>query len=86
MIYIKYIINKNRLWKRYNKRKRFEKLATNRTNEVLKRLKVLGNCSNKNLYSYTEEDVRKIFNEIDRSIKEQKAKFLNIKRNKEFKL
>jgi len=68
------------------KRKRFEKLATNRTNEVLKRLKVLGNCSNKNLYSYTEEDVRKIFNEIDRSIKEQKAKFLNIKRNKEFKL
>ena len=86
MIYIKYIINKNRLWKRYNKKKRFEKLATNRTNEVLKRLKVLGNCSNKNLYSYTEEDVRKIFNEIDRSIKEQKAKFLNIKRNKEFKL
>ncbi|MCK9439528.1 hypothetical protein M0Q39_05720 [Patescibacteria group bacterium] len=68
------------------KRKRFEKLATNRTNEVLKRLKILGNCSNKNLYSYTEEDIRKIFNEIEKSIKEQKSKFLHTRKNQEFKL
>jgi len=68
------------------KRKRFEKLATNRTNEVLKRLKILGNCSNRNLYSYTEEDIKKIFNEIEKSIKEQKNKFLHTRKNQKFKL
>ena len=36
------------------KRTRFERLAVYRTNEVLKRLKVLGNCGNRSAYEYTE--------------------------------
>lgn len=56
-------------------RDRFVKKASYRTNEVLKRLKVLGNCSNRNLYEYSEEDVEKIFAEIDKRVKEVKAKF-----------
>ncbi|MDP3988068.1 MAG: hypothetical protein Q8P80_02895 [Candidatus Levybacteria bacterium] len=66
-------------------RERFKKLATLRTNIVLKRLKVLGNCSNRSAYEYTEEDINKIFSEIERRVKEIKAKF-HFPKNKEFKL
>lgn len=54
---------------------RFRRLGTARTNEVLNRLKILGNCANRQLYSYTEKDVDKIFSVIDRRIKEVRAKF-----------
>lgn len=54
---------------------RFKRLGALRTNEVLRRLKVLGNCSNRQLYSYTKEDVDKIFTAIERKVKEIKTKF-----------
>ncbi len=54
---------------------RFRRLATARTNEVLKRLKILGNCSNRQLYSYTEKDIEKIFSAIDKRLRETRAKF-----------
>lgn len=66
-------------------RERFKRLATQRTNIVLKRLKVLGNCANRSAYSYTEEDINKIFSEIERRVRETKAKF-HFPKNKEFKL
>ena len=66
-------------------RERFKKLATLRTNIVLKRLKVLGNCSNRSAYEYMEEDINKIFSEIERRVREIKAKF-HLPKNKEFKL
>jgi len=56
-------------------RDRFKRLATARTNIVLKRLKVLGNCSNRNIYAYEEQDINKIFTEIERKVRETKAKF-----------
>jgi Neuraminidase (sialidase) len=68
-----------------NKRERFKRLATYRTNEVLKKLKVLGNCSNKSAYEYTEEEVGRIFAEIEKAVKETKSKF-HFTKNKEFKL
>ena len=55
---------------------RFRRLGTARTNEVLNRLKILGNCGNRQLYAYTEKDVDKIFSVIDRRVKEVRAKFL----------
>lgn len=67
------------------KRERFKKLAVYRTNEVLKRLKILGNCANRSAYDYTEEEVNKIFSEIERKAREVKAKF-HFPKNKEFKL
>ena len=67
------------------KRSRFRKLGEYRTNEVLKRLKVLGNCSNRSAYEYMEEDINKIFSEIERRVIEIKAKF-HFPKNKEFKL
>lgn len=68
-----------------NRRERFKRLATYRTNEVLRKLKVLGNCSNRSAYEYTEEDINKIFSEIEKSVRETKAKFHFTKRA-EFKL
>lgn len=71
--------------KQETSRERFRRLATLRTNTVLKRLKVLGNCSNRHIYGYDEEDIDKIFSEIERKVKEVKAKF-HYPKNKEFKL
>ena len=71
--------------KQQDKRERFKRLATQRTNIVLNRLKVLGNCSNKSAYEYTEEEVDKIFSEIEKRVKETKLKFHSTK-IKEFKL
>jgi len=68
-----------------SKRERFKRLAVYRTNEVLKRLKVLGNCANRSAYEYTEEEINKIFSEIERKVKEIKAKFYFPKKE-EFKL
>lgn len=67
------------------KRERFKRLAVYRTNEVLRRLKVLGNCANRSAYDYTEGDINKIFSEIERRTKEIKAKF-HFPKIKEFKL
>jgi CHASE1-domain containing sensor protein len=67
------------------KRERFKRLATQRTNAVLQKIKVLGNCSNRSAYEYTEEEVNKIFSEIDRRVKDAKAKF-HFPKGKEFKL
>jgi Neuraminidase (sialidase) len=67
------------------KRERFKRLATQRTNTVLQKLKVLGNCSNRSAYDYTEEEINKIFSEIERKTREMKAKF-HFPKNKEFKL
>lgn len=61
-------------------RKRFKRLATKRTNEILYRLKVLGNCSNRSFYDYTEEDINKIFSAIEEQIKYIKSKFKSPKR------
>jgi hypothetical protein len=69
-----------------NKRERFKRLAVYRTNEVLKRINVLGNCSNRSAYEYTEDEINKIFNEIDKTLKDTKAKFNFRARDKEFKL
>ena len=47
-----------------SKRERFVRLAEARTNKILDMMKLLGNCSSKSNYEYTEEDVKKIISEI----------------------
>lgn len=69
-----------------NKKDRFKRLATHRTNEVLHRLKVLSNCSNRQLYEYEEKEVDKIFSEIDKKLKETKSKFTFTKSSERFRL
>ena len=47
-----------------SKGERFVRIATKRTNQVLNELRKLGNCSNKRMYEYEEEDIKKIFRAI----------------------
>lgn len=68
-----------------DKHEKFKRIATKRVNELLNKLEVLGNCSNKSNYSYTDEDIQKIFRAIDNKVKETKSKF-KTKRDKGFTL
>lgn len=58
-----------------NRREKFNRLATYRTNAILEKIRLLGNLSNKSNYEYKEEDLRKIFSAIDSQLKVVKAKF-----------
>jgi len=64
---------------------RFKRIATVRTNAVLDKLRILGNLSNRQMYSYSEGDIRKIFSAIDKQMKEVKTKF-NSRKEEKFKL
>ncbi len=65
-----------------SKRDAFRRLATQRTNAVINRLRILGHCSDSQRYEYTEQDVRKIFRTIESELKTVKAKFTNSSRSK----
>lgn len=68
------------------KRERFKRLGTMRTNEVLKRLKVLSNCANRSAYEYSEDEVIKIFSAIERALKDSRSKFHFPGRHSKFEL
>ena len=57
------------------KRERFKRLASLRTNEVLRRIKILGNCANRGMYDYREDEIKKIFITIENKVRETKARF-----------
>lgn len=65
---------------------RFKRVASKRVNEILEKIRILGNCSNKSSYEFTEEEINKIFSEIDKYLKLTKAKFLSGKRERRFEL
>ncbi|PIS05233.1 MAG: hypothetical protein COT81_02105 [Candidatus Buchananbacteria bacterium CG10_big_fil_rev_8_21_14_0_10_42_9] len=69
----------------YTKRDRFKNLAEKRTNEVLYKLKVLSNCANRQLYEYTDDEIKSIFKAIEAYLEEVKDKF-NSPKEKVFKL
>jgi len=69
------------------KRERFIRIVESRVNKILSNLDNLGKCSNKRNYEYSEEEVRKIFREIERKVKETRLQFQGGARNKgKFKL
>jgi hypothetical protein len=57
------------------KRGRFIRIAERRVNRVLDGLDNFGKCSNRNNYEYNDEDIRKIFREVDRKVKEIRLRF-----------
>jgi hypothetical protein len=58
-----------------SKRDRFVRIAARRTQHVLERLRILGNCSNRGAYEYSPEDVEKIFNTIQEELGLTRRKF-----------
>ncbi len=66
------------------KRERFVDIAGKRTNRIIDDLHLLGNCSNKNNYEYSEEDVRKMFAAIEEALKDAKSKYSKSKSRSKF--
>lgn len=64
---------------------RFKRLASHRTNQILDKLRILGNCANRNVYTYTKEDVEQIFTAIEKRVKEIKVLF-KLSQKEEFRL
>ncbi len=71
--------------KNESKEDKFKRIAASRTNNVLEKLRLLGNMSNRRLYSYSREDITKIFNAIEKQLKETKSRF-SFKEKTQFKL
>lgn len=65
---------------------RFKRVAENRTNKIIEAIRLLGNCSNRSNYSYTDEDVKKIFSAIEAELKNSKQKFQTKSNTKKFEL
>lgn len=72
-----------------DKRDRFVELAEARVTRATQTLRLIGNLSNLNNYTYSETDAQKILGTLDGEIKLLKAKFqtaLRKRQKEEFKL
>lgn len=65
---------------------KFKRVASRRTQKVLDALRKLGNCSNKGIYHYTNDDVTKIFQAIELETKRIKALYATKSKNNTFSL
>jgi len=54
---------------------RFKRIAEARTQAIIEKLRLLGNCANERLYSYSINDVERIFSAINGQVKEVRSKF-----------
>ena len=65
----------------------FKRLASRRTNHVIKNLRLIGNLSNKNNYKYSEDDFKKIFLNIETELRLSKSRFLvSLNKRSRFKI
>lgn len=72
---------------RETERSRYIKIVERRVNRILDNLDSLGKCSNRKNYDYSDEDVKKVFGEIERKIRKIKLLFQETPKNKKrFKL
>jgi len=62
------------------KEQKFKRIATARTRRILEDLRLLSNCANTSNYSYTAQDVNKIFSAIEKELKRVKGLFNKPKR------
>ena len=64
------------------KAEKFKYLATKRTNKICHEIQLLGNLSSRNNYTYTEEQVEKIFAAITQQVNLAQEKFNTSQANK----
>lgn len=69
------------------KKEKFVRLAENRTNEAIKKIRLIGNLSNRNNYEYDTSQVNKIIDTLEDEIRDLKQKYKNEsdKKQKPFK-
>ncbi len=58
-----------------SKNQAFKSQAEKRTNSVIDRIRILTQCSNRNSFSYTDDDIEKIFEAIEGELKISKSRF-----------
>ena len=58
-----------------SKNERFRRLAESRGNRLIREIKLLGNLANRKNYSYSDDEVAKLFEPIEHELEETKALF-----------
>lgn len=58
-----------------SKSEKFQRLAEKRTNEIINKIHLIGNLSNRRNYDYSEKQILEIFKAIDDELKKSKKKF-----------
>ncbi|MCP4097099.1 MAG: hypothetical protein GY748_12750 [Planctomycetaceae bacterium] len=58
-----------------DKKQKFIDLAESRVTRTIKDIRLIGNLSNKSAYSYSEDDVKKIFRTLQKEIDVAKTLF-----------
>ena len=54
---------------------KFRRVAEARTNKIIDMLRLLGNCSNRHAYQYSDDEVEQIFTSIRQEMDEARARF-----------
>lgn len=61
---------------REGKKERFERIAERRVADLIKKLRLIGNLSNRSNYSYTDAHVRQMFGAIEREVRQARDRFV----------
>ena len=61
--------------KKETKREKFVRMAEARTIKIISMVRLLGNCSNRLAYEYSDKDVNKIFSAIESAVSDAKKRF-----------
>ena len=61
--------------KKESKRDKCVRMAEARTIKIISMVRLLGNCSNRLAYEYSEKDVNKIFSAIESAVADAKKRF-----------
>lgn len=57
------------------KRRNFVRLAEARTNKILKMIRLLANLSNRSAYDYKPAEVKRIFQAIEKELRQARSRF-----------
>jgi len=79
---------KNTMTNEETKSEKFVRLAEHRVNLIIEQFRKLGNLSNTRNYEYTDDQVKRIFFELNKTLRKTKTMFAenSNKKSKRFKL
>ena len=65
-----------------SKENKFKRIAEARVNKILEQISILRNCSNTQVYDYSESQVNKIFKALDEELRITKMVFQGSKKTR----
>ncbi len=68
-----------------SRNERFRRLAENRTNAIMDKIRILGHLSDRNRYEFTKQEIDIIFRAIEQELKRTKERFLETDRGNKFR-